>query len=966
MAVLLALNAEGYWILSGDMDANQRGLAHAIGLAGVANISAGLMICFVRRWVARSAVGTAGDSWIWGSAAIAVNVAYVWIALGLGDEVLPRGASLWIYPPERFFGHQLMFAMLPLFVGVLQVSCVGVARRLGVTLAWSLGVAVMAPVLLYLVLQGAAFGGRGSDGVILAVCLVLFSLAMFIGIVRAMMVGLKFASRWRRVSEAAAIAIFAVLLPAGALAVNRSIAFPVDFQAWEVYVLAGLNALVMFVASSQRDQRPRLALNLLSGTLPFSLYFFLVVLPYTPLAIFAVLLAGFGFLLLAPIVLFVLHLYLLNRARVAANGANWRRTIVPAVACFLVLPGFLICRAYADRSSLHTAIDYVFAPIVRQEGAHFRGDVTRTRRALTAYRQFKDGVYYPFLSDFYNWVVFDNLVLPDAKLAELERTFGTAIADDESHGRDRRRRESFAWGSSVRDQLRMPQRRAVPQTVRATHIGCQANSSRHDGRSYTLGFELENTGRENAEYVTSFPVPSGVVVNGFRLQVGDAMVAGRIFEKKTALWVYAMIRDGERRDPGVLYYRNAEELELRVFPVVAGKPPRVEIDFLLPPGDAPKFPTEPAVGMAVRGLGDGVAPQSFTVDGHVVFVAGKLASALPVVDRRPYLHLIIDRSEDNGFDGRWEPVVEALRSRFPATNGVRVTAANVDVRDLTTELVGLPRLADLASSAALNRTLACGNGCAIDLAITHALRLHRDLDLDRLSTSDPVPPRPVIVIVGRTVQKHLPDLPLAEAWSDFSGGLEIVQVGANGEVVANRAPRQPAVPLLRLGRILRPLAAGGMAVFPASTEAGLEYWSPASVMWRPVPVEPAESHAHDWERAISLWLQSRDYARSPGERAFALPELVGASRDSGVLIPATSYIVVESQAQWRMLQLSERQKLGQNSVLEFRETPVPSTVWVVAGFVVWLGLRRCRRLRRFADELTRSRPARRSGAAPGR
>jgi hypothetical protein len=52
---------------------------------------------------------------------------------------------------------------------------------------------------------------------------------------------------------------------------------------------------------------------------------------------------------------------------------------------------------------------------------------------------------------------------------------------------------------------------------------------------------------------------------------------------------------------------------------------------------------------------------------------------------------------------------------------------------------------------------------------------------------------------------------------------------------------------------------------------------------------------------------------------------------------------MENSAQWRMLDVSERQKLDQNAALSFKETPAPSWVWLAGGFFGWRWLRNWRR-----------------------
>jgi hypothetical protein len=122
----------------------------------------------------------------------------------------------------------------------------------------------------------------------------------------------------------------------------------------------------------------------------------------------------------------------------------------------------------------------------------------------------------------------------------------------------------------------------------------------------------------------------------------------------------------------------------------------------------------------------------------------------------------------------------------------------------------------------------------------------------------------------------------------------------------------------------------------AAPTAALTYWSPAYAEWRAVPDLNASTTATPWTRALALQLRQNDHARSPGDAATDLKSLVQASRETGVLLATTSYIVVENSAQWRTLEASEKQKLGQNTALAFRETPAPPALWLAGAFIIYL------------------------------
>lgn len=947
IGVLLILNARNYALIEGSLDLAQRHRALEIGLAGAANALLAIALHFFAAWRTRQSrdAATAVHPAV-GLAVIAVQVAYLWFAFQSVNVVVPPTVATWIYPPERFLFHQFGFAMLPLFLGLFQLACARPAGRIGRAIAVNTGLVLGAPVLFYLgaFAVQAAPGLRQLNGVVLATGAVVLGLVAIAGLLRGFILALHVAEKWPVIGDQIAIGLCALVLPIGGLCLNRVIPFPVDFQAWEVYALVVVNAAILLVAVGRHATSPRLTLNLLCVTLPFSLYFFVVFLPYTPISILAVLFLGAGFLALSPIALLVLHVRLVWQAwRNPALRHRGPAPLLAAIGCALLLPAFFVGRGLADRVALRAALDYVYAPAVKP------GDIVASlhpmelRRAIANHRHYKNGIDYPLLSDFYSWLVFDRLVLPDDRIARIEEVFFGRV--DAGLARDALRRgPNFIGRGTVRQRARPPRAPPPPRTVHVAPIDVGARPVDAVNTTVTLAVRLENTGRADAEYATTLPLPAGVLVNGFRLHVNGVPVPGRIFEKKTALWVYTMIRDTERRDPGLLFYNNPGELELRVFPIAVGAVARVEIDFLVPAAlTAAELPAASRdVPALLAEIGRRLRPQ-LAHDGRGSVVAGGLDRlALPAAGREPYLHLIVDRSRENGYAADVATALRGLREKFPAAWQVRITLANHDVIDLVPQLTSAQALPETGPKT-LQRALPLSGGFALDLALAHAIRRHRDLDLDAPHgpTARALPPRPVFVILSGGAVPRTLALDLTVHWSDLLPGLELYELGANGVYTTLHTSGENSGPLLRLGDSVRPLAPNRPVRFnPSVRTARFEYWSPAGRIWQPldaVTVQPATSA---WTRAVALHLQQQDHARSPGDADVDLSSLVGVSRESGILLPGTSYIVVENAAQWRTLELRERQKLGQNSALAIIETPAPPLVWVTLGFGAWLLMRR--------------------------
>ncbi len=954
LAVLLALNLQGYRLVSGNMDAAHLAAAHRFGLAGLLNLLAGLGL-YAATTVLRARPASAFQrhaAWGVPLAAIVAQAAYLWLAVTNMNEILPGNVTAWIYPETRFLFNQFSFAMLPLALGVLRLACLQPTKSAKNTVFVSLGLVVLSPLALFIIVQ-VLHSVRTPERLtttLVATAVIVLSVLFFVGLVRSLLLGLRKIRTSLRDGERLAIALFAFALPVAGLLFNRSIPFPVDFQAWEVYALVVANTAILLFASFQHIARPRLSFALLCATFPFSLYFFIVFLPYTPLSLLALIALGAGFLVLSPTLLFVLHLHLLNQARLSPRlRLRPARLALLGLACVLVLPGCFTVRALADKAALHAALDFVFTPTIQPGDLTYPASLTNLRRALASHRSYKNGIYYPLLSDAYASLVFNDLVLPDDKLARLEHTFfGTAGSTENSDPTRRSDSTFFGPRGGVRDRTRMPRAAAPPRTIEVTGLTTRTAPAGNDATTVTVALTLSYNAPADprapaAEYLKTLPLPAGIFVHGFRLHINGVPVPGRIFEKKTALWVYTMIRDAERRDPGLLYYRTPDELELRVFPIEVGTPATVELDFLVPAtitADAlPAHHRDPAVLLAH--LGTLTRPRLTHDPRATTATAGLDRLSLPAVERAPYLHVIIDRSLDHGFTGDLPTALRTLREKFPAAPLARLTLAHHDLTALVAPLTPLDEL--IARPAPdLHRALPLSGSLALDVALAHALRQHRDADLDRPTVPPVLPPRPVFVILSRHAAARPLDLTRTAAWTDLIPALELHELGADGTWLSHLAPSASATPLLRLGDAQRPLLAARPARFPSAPPAtALTYWSPATADWQPVPDLAPTTAATPWTRAVALQLRQHDHDRSPGDTASDtdLKSLVKASRETGVLLGATSYIVVENSAQWRMLEESEKQKLGQNAALAFRETPAPPALWLALAFIVYLVLR---------------------------
>lgn len=937
VAVMLLLNFEAYQLISGDISAKQKSVAMHLGYAGATNLLLGiitfLLIGYLTKRRGEKSMLTYSIV-IAGVLSAATQVTYLWFALSMEDKAIPATVTTWIYPPERFAFTQFAFAMMPLFYGVLLLSCGWQVRNPTRTIWTSVALAVGAPVLCYLLLNALSFHSDIA-GMVVATGVVLLGITMFVGVIRGLMLGLRAARGLGESGERIAILVVAFALPVAGLILNRSIPFPVDFQAWEVYALVLVNTAILLFASIRQKTNPLLSFCLLCGTLPFTLYFFVVFLPFLFLSIFAVIALGVGFLVLTPTVLLTLHLNLLNEA---LRGPLFRRrrsvVILTGLTSFAVLPAYFTARGLADKAALNTALDYVYEPQVSRSATGYPGSLINLRRALNNHRADKNGIYYPLLSDYYSWLVFDNLILPDPKLDRLEDIFFGSHGGRENTDLVRRR-DSFFWGdSSMRQTFRAPRVIPLPHTVKISHLDTATESLPDQSSIVSLTLTLENQGSAPAEFIETLPLPSGVSVAGLRLSMDGSMVDGQVFEKKTALWVYRMIRDSERRDPALLVYTAPDRAELRVFPIDRAKQAFVEIRLLVPTiaADALTNISTTSPSAVIEELARHIPAQ---VIGDTT--GARLVGSLPnevaqVQNHERYLHLIIDRSINSGFDGRFEDILRELKKRFPAVHQARVTVANFAIDD---PVVRITSLDDLASNSPRFAAEPLRGGLCIDLALAHALSLHRDLDLDHSDGAAGPPATPIFVVISRHAQRVQESLDLTSEWTPLVDRFEAYSMGGDGSFISIAESGSSGAAWLKYGESIRPYSSRTeFAASPAG--AALSYWNPAHRNWQPFPSTSSAPEDSRWAKACRLLANIDAYSRSPGSDPGSFTDLVAASKTSAILTPLTSYIVVERSSQWQILAQAEKQKLGQNAALEFVETPAPPAVYVLIGFALWL------------------------------
>ena len=635
-AVLLLLNLRSYQLVAGEMAPWQKTMCANIGAFEL------LLLLGVTALVALLRARGRMLSWAMCWPLLVLPVLYLWLAtFQIGGALLPQSVIAWILPPERALYDQFALVMPLIFYATVRLSCGEINLSKPSEIAIILGTLVGIPFFFFALFRLPRHWNIFE---------LLPTIAIIVIVVTATLIVIAAATRILVVTYVAvrkkgplALAILAgvvgIAAPISGLLLNRWIPFPADFQAPSVYGMAIANGLLLLLPNFRHPLVHRVIWLTQCALFPFTFYFFLVFLPFLPLSIPAMVYVGAGFLVLTPTALFLVHgQRVLDGYRNEIRDGSRLTPALLAILALSIIPGIYTAEAVLDRVVLRRAMDYVYSPDYRA-ATHFAGSPALVRRSLEHLRDFKAGLNLPFLSGFYNWIVFDGLILPEEKMNRLHRTF---------FGRDLERPNTAATGffgaRSGRDRGVRERPASVPHDVRLVNLTTATNSEGACDRA-TVSFQMQNDSLSQSEFVTTIQLPEGVLVSGFWLHIGNERVPGQLFEEKSARWVYQMIRDRSRRDPGLLIYTDPQTVELRVFPFAAHEKRKVEIEFLYPAALKPSIPIGDETLNPSGDSDDARIVVTHTKDdaGAAVFSPAALSS-LPRTMRTPYLHFIIDRS----------------------------------------------------------------------------------------------------------------------------------------------------------------------------------------------------------------------------------------------------------------------------------------------------------------------------------
>lgn len=842
------------------------------------------------------------SSWYAGAALLAYAGFLAWFTSN-DALVLPRAVPRWMVPTDvlvyawTFIMPTLAHALLVLVVRSVPDDR---PRSALPSLALALGVPVAAIIILSAV--GFAYrlvAGDGSawlDTLFTGLGLVAGPITFLFFLVR----GIYLLTLKRQADEwgLAWRMLITLVLPLLGLLINAGMFMGVlghgqgifgNFNSPWFYGLALLNGVLLCLPRPAATGGRLVLLAARSAMLGYTGYFFLVFLPFLPLSLLAVIAIGTGFLMLAPLVLLVVHLRTLadDVAALRPQVARWVPRAV-LVGGATVLPLLLTAEYYHDRRVLHAALAYVYTPSYTQA---YDLDAEALTRMLAVVRQHKEnrfdlfmGNQQPYLSAYYNWLVLDNLLLSDSKLAALESIFASAPAD--------RPAPPAAFGNNA--PTIAPTLRQL--TARSTY------DARQQAWVSWVDLAVRNApGQQLGEYSTTFELPAGCWVGDYYLDMNGRREPGILAEKKAAAWVYTQIvQENTRRDPGLLTYAGPDQLRLQVYPVLGEAPRRTGIQLLH------KDPVALTIDGQTVTLGrPGLAPPSAapvaTPGGEVVYLSAAAKQRLPLVQRRPYYHFLLDVSAASaGRKAAYREWVAAFLQQHKSTAPPRFTLVNTYATPVAAGANWQQKLDEFANAG----------GCYLTGAVQRTLAE---------AQRHPTPRYPVLVVVTDSLASTV----LADDFAAFAPAYPesatFLKLGPGGQAEPHALDAAAARPLAGV----QAWAAPAVRTWPtaAHPQAYLaDDARPSVVLAQPAAglVPPAASLTR-WQAGLLLRGHDQWQALHPAEADAQHLAFTKASFQHRILTPFTAFLALENEAQKAALRRKQAETLAANANLDTQE-----------------------------------------------
>ena len=770
-------------------------------------------------------------------------------------------------------------------------------------------------------------------------------------------------SQLRRVLEILFIGVFPLLGLYLSLELDNPLG---NFQSAWFFVLALLTAIILIIPSSAfKLYNYRFIHFLLKAFIfPYTIYFMVVFMPFTPLSVIMVII-GFGILMLTPLVLFFIHAqqlyqdydYLTKNYSVSSLFSSF-------LVAISIIPLAFAINTYYDRVQLHTGLDYLYSSDY-DETKHVPNpnSIAATLKHIENFkvRRNKDwsignnGV--PLLDSFYKWLVLDNMTLSESKINLLTNVF---VGEDKPKPTNTWR----FWNGNI-NQNRNFETGKGDKTVKINNTKVTSLFDEKQNAwisKVDLILHHQDTQQwQQQEYATFFDLPEGAFISNYYLYVGEERVEALLAEKKTALWVYRQIVN-TRKDPGIIYYNDKGKLGFRVFPfsrneyrktgfeILHAEPFKLQLDdsttvFLGNKEDL----TDKVVITDTEGIGVNVQNystdkiQNYKTTSNPNYVSAKELKNLETITRKPYYHFILDNSKYGGIgkEKYIERIEEFLqKNRLDEGDSQnwkpRFTSVDFEVHEL-----------DYTSWKEEYLKQSSKGGFFLERAVKKVwLNNYLENVVGNSPSVKAYPSQPIIVVISDELEDGVWTGSLHEWKKYVPEGFEFYELASNNRVMKQNFEHFKLLgePLdknekISIKEVKQTKKNNNTYFLPISTKNGITL--PITNFDKKEEITNADIENFEelpkYSQALSLQNLNETIALYPTQAEKRWLEQVQKSFTARILTPVTTFMVLETEAQRNALLKKQEEVLNGKRLLDLtdaRRSSEPS-LWI---FIALFGL----------------------------
>ncbi len=399
-----------------------------------------------------------------------------------------------------------------------------------------------------------------------------------------------------------------------------------NFNNYWFYLIPIVNTVILCLPTNQNLNFTLFAYFAKSITLAYVVYFVIIFIPVLPIGIIGIIVLGAGLLTFVPYLLLALQINLMQKdyQQLLRNFSHLKLWLI-FIAGFLVIPLFITLNYINQRKTLNEAFEYVFHPDYKINYKINSKPLKRILDNLNGHQRSNRGFMsidesgIPIISSWYNYLVLDYKNIDDETTGLLRKV----LLDE----------EYTPW-----QQEREKDKEVILQNFKT--------ESKYDPETKQwqtwLHLDLKNQHKDFGirEFISKIKVPENCLINNYYLYVGKEKKYGMHTERNSAIELYKNITQSPR-DPGLVYYHSPTEVMLKVFPFQKDELRRTGISFI----------HREAVNIEMEGIEITLGiPNSedqiilSNSDNQVPLIHGVEKINLPVAQRKPYFHFLVDAS----------------------------------------------------------------------------------------------------------------------------------------------------------------------------------------------------------------------------------------------------------------------------------------------------------------------------------